>query len=341
MHIKSLKVFCDVVGRRSFSRAATDNGISQSGASQIVHHLEDSLGVKLIDRSKRPFVLTTEGEVYYEGCRKLVQRYYALQEEVRSLHQEVEGRVNVASIYSVGLSYGRQLVDEFTRRHPKAAIHIEYHHPHRVYELVAEDQVDVGLISYAQATRTVKAVHWCEEPMMLVCSPSHPLAQSESINLADLNGLEIIGFDRDLKIRRRIDRHLAERGVEVCVRMAFDNIDTIKRAIEVNSGASLLPEPTVLRELHTAAFIAVPVRGLDLARPLGIIHRRGVELGKTARRFVQLLQELPSLVANGGNSSHSANDAANGMAKGESLNRIGGAGDAIATRPDPADSIKR
>jgi DNA-binding transcriptional LysR family regulator len=254
-------------------------------------------------------VLTTEGEVYYEGCRKLVQRYYALQEEVRSLHQEVEGRVNVASIYSVGLSYGRQLVDEFTRRHPKAAIHIEHHHPHRVYELVAEDQVDVGLISYAQATRTVKAVHWCEEPMTLVCAPGHPLAQSESINLNDLDGLEIIGFDRDLKIRRRIDRQLAERGVEVSVRMEFDNIDTIKRAIEVNSGASLLPEPTVRSELSTASFVAIAVRGLDLMRPLGIIHRRGVELGKTARRFVQLLQDLPSPVASGNNSSHPADRA--------------------------------
>jgi DNA-binding transcriptional LysR family regulator len=75
MHVKSLKVFCDVVGRRSFSLAASENGLSQSGVSQIVHQMEENLGVRLIDRSKRPFVLTAEGEVYYEGCRKLVHRY--------------------------------------------------------------------------------------------------------------------------------------------------------------------------------------------------------------------------------------------------------------------------
>ena len=82
MQIKSLKVFCDVVERRSFSRAADDNGISQSGASQMVHHLEEQLGVRLIDRSKRPFVLTPEGKVYYDGCRTLVRGYDALEEEV-------------------------------------------------------------------------------------------------------------------------------------------------------------------------------------------------------------------------------------------------------------------
>jgi len=64
MHLKSLKVFCDVVSRRSFSRAADENGISQSGASQVVHQLEERLGVRLIDRSKRPFVLTPEGQTF-------------------------------------------------------------------------------------------------------------------------------------------------------------------------------------------------------------------------------------------------------------------------------------
>ena len=91
MHFKSLKVFCDVVGRRSFSRAASENGISQSGASQTVNALEEHLGVKLIDRTKRPFVLTPEGEVYYEGCRKLVQRYFAnLRDEEHLILREEE-----------------------------------------------------------------------------------------------------------------------------------------------------------------------------------------------------------------------------------------------------------
>jgi DNA-binding transcriptional LysR family regulator len=91
MHLKSLKVFCDVVRQRSFSRAADENGISQSAASQMVHHLEDRLHVKLIDRSKRPFVLTPEGKIYYEGCRAIVERYFALEDKVRTLHDEVAG----------------------------------------------------------------------------------------------------------------------------------------------------------------------------------------------------------------------------------------------------------
>ena len=158
MHMKSLKVFCDVVGRRSFSRAAEENGISQSGASQVVNQLERHLGAKLIDRSKRPFTLTPEGEIYYSGCRKLVERYFLLEERMRTLHDEVAGRVRVASIYSVGLHHMNRYLHQFLSQFPKANVRLEYLHPHRVYEAVEKDQADLGLVSYPKPSRTIKAI---------------------------------------------------------------------------------------------------------------------------------------------------------------------------------------
>lgn len=289
MHLKSLKVFCDVVGRRSFSRAANENGISQSGASQIVNALEAHLKVKLIDRTKRPFVLTPEGEVYYEGCRKLVQRYFALEEEVRTLHEEVAGKVSVASIYSIGLSHMNRFVQKFLRDFPKANVHIQYQHPRRVYELVETDQVDLGLVSYPKSSRTIKATAWREEPMVVVCAPSNRLADLEFVGVQDLQGVDIIGFDADLEIRSEIDRALATRGVEARIAMEFDNTETIKRAVEIDAGVSLLPQPTIDREVAAGALVARPLTGIDLKRPIGIVQRRGKELGKTARCFMQLL----------------------------------------------------
>lgn len=290
MHLKSLKVFCDVVGWRSFSRAADENGISQSGASQVVNQLERRLGVKLIDRSKRPFVLTPEGETYYEGCRKLVQRYDALEDQVRTLHEEVSGRVRVVSIYSVGLHHMSRYLQQFLAQYPKANVRLEYQHPHRVFDAVEKDHADLGLISYPRASRTIEAIPWREEPMVLVCAPTHRLATRERISLADLSGEKMIGFDSDLTIRREIDRVLQINDVEVRVAMEFDNIETIKRAVEIDAGVALLPEPTVLREVEGKTLAAVPLASDELVRPLGIIHRRGKELGSTTRRFIELLQ---------------------------------------------------
>ncbi|HEY2893332.1 MAG TPA: LysR family transcriptional regulator [Pirellulales bacterium] len=290
MQLKSLKVFCDVVGWKSFSRAADENGISQSGASQVVHQLERRLGVKLIDRSKRPFVLTPEGEAYYEGCRKLVQRYDALEDQVRTLHEEVSGRVRVVSIYSVGLHHMSRYLQEFLSQYPKANVRLEYQHPHRVYEAVEKDQADLGLVSYPRSSRTIEAIGWREEPMVLVCAPAHRLASFSCVGFGDLRGERVIGFDSELTIRREIDRVLQLHQAEVTVTMEFDNIETIKRAIEIDAGVALLPEPTVLREVQAKTLVAVPLATDELVRPLGIIHRRGKDLSSTTRRFIELLQ---------------------------------------------------
>lgn len=291
MHIKSLKIFCDVVARRSFSRAADENGISQSGASQVVHQLEQRLGVKLIDRSKRPFVLTPEGEAYYDGCRKLVQRYYALEEEVRTPQKEVAGKVSVASIYSVGLSHMNDCVQHFLSQHPKANVRVQYEHPRRVYHLVETDQVDVGLVSYPRSSRTMTATAWREEPMVLVCSPRHLLAGRKSISLPELDGIKMVSYDDDLPIRREIDRAMAGHRIDVEIVMEFDNIETMKRAIEIDAGIGLLPGPTVLHEVAMGTLVEIPLSGKPMVRPLGIVRRRGKELGKTALRFIQLLNE--------------------------------------------------
>jgi DNA-binding transcriptional LysR family regulator len=314
MHIKSLKLFCDIVALRSFSRAARENGLTQSGASQVVHQLEEHLDVKLLDRSKRPFVLTPEGEAYYDGCRRLVRQYLALEEQVRTRHNEVAGRVNVASIYSVGLTHMNRYVLEFLAEHSRADIRVEYQHPDRVYELVETDLADFGLVSYPRESRSIKATLWREEPMVVVCAPGHALAGRVSLSLSELAGQRMVGFVRDLGIRREIDRALATCDVEVDTAMEFDNIETIKRAVQIDAGVSLLPAPSVDREVRDGSLVAVPLSGEPLVRPVGIIQRQGRELGDTARRFLSFLLDRAETSSRGAapGASNGADAGANG-----------------------------
>ena len=126
--------------------------------------------------------------------------------------------------------------------------------------------------------------------MVLVCAPTHELAGRASIGLGQLHGRQLVGFDSDLTIRREIDRVLHLHRIEVQLVMEFDNIETIKRAIEIDAGVSLLPEPTVLREVAAGTLAAVPLDTDELVRPLGIVHRRGKQLSATTWRFVELLK---------------------------------------------------
>ena len=130
---------------------------------------------------------------------------------------------------------------------------------------------------------------------MFVCSPEHPLAPRDSVGLHELDGLAMVGFDEHLRIRNEIDKTLAEHSVRSNVVMEFDNIETLKRAIEINAGVSLLPAPTVSREL-AAGTLSTAHLDVSITRPLGIIRRRGADLGKTTRCFLQLLRQQPVAV---------------------------------------------
>jgi DNA-binding transcriptional LysR family regulator len=297
MQFESLKIFCDVVRWASFSRGATENGISQSSASQAVHQLEVRLGVKLIDRSKRPLVLTPQGKVYYEGCKELVGRYIELENRVQVQVDEhkVIGTVGVASIYSVGMHHMSQYIKTFEEQLPEASVRLEYLHPTRVVERVAEGGADLGLISYPRKWPELTAIPWREETMSLAVHPSHRFAGRETVDIHELDGEAFVAFDSELSIRRAIDRCLRHHDVNVEVVLEFDNIENIKRAVEIPAGVSVLPEPSLAREVREGALAAVRISGQDpkyqLNRPLAIIHRRNDNLDMTASRFLELLTE--------------------------------------------------
>jgi DNA-binding transcriptional LysR family regulator len=291
MQVEALKVFCDVACHRSFSQAAQANGKTQSAVSQIVLHLEKRLGVQLIDRSTRPLQLTSLGKMYYDGCKGLVEQYLDLEAAVRQAQDGVTANVRVAAIYSVGLRDMHQYVERFAAQQPSARVHIEYLHPDRVYAEVLEGTADFGLVSFPRRSRALKTLPWRDEEMVLVCPPSHPLARNLAVEPRHLQGLSYVGFDRDLVIRRKVDRFLRQQEVAVDVVLEFDNIENIKKAIESEAGVALLPEPTVRREVQAGTLVALPLLGGALVRPLGIIRRSPGKLSPAAQRFLDLLRQ--------------------------------------------------
>ncbi len=291
MQFESLKVFCDVASYRSFSQAAQLNQLSQSAVSQIVLQLEKRLGVQLVNRATRPLQLTDPGKSYYDGCKGLVEQYLELEASLRNTQSQLASSVRVAAIYSVGLRDMSHYVGRFAAEYPSARVQIDYLHPDRVYAEVLEGGADFGLVSFPRKTRELTTLPWREEEMVLVCSPSQPLARNLAVEPRHLDGVKYIGFDRDLVIRRNVDRFLREQNVAVDVALEFDNIETIKKAIDSEAGVALLPEPTVRREVQAGTLVALPLVGCRMARPLGIIYRRHHKLTSTAQRFIDLLRQ--------------------------------------------------
>lgn len=294
----SLKLFRDIAATRSFSRAAALNGFSQSAASQQVQELERALGVTLLDRSRRPLVVTPAGHLYEEFCRDVLRRRKEFEAALGLLKHDTGGTVRVASIYSVGLSEMVELERLFAQRQPEAILEVQYLQPAKVYAAVLADKVDLGLVSYPHGTREIKVIPWRQEEMVLATAPDHRLAKKAAairgpIPMEDLNGIDFVGFDEELPIRADVDRFFREKGVEVNVSVHFDNIEMIKEAVAHRVGVSIMPHRVMREDIRQKRLAAIRMAGASLYRPLGIIHRKTKRFQPVAQAFLDLLCEKP------------------------------------------------
>jgi DNA-binding transcriptional LysR family regulator len=291
MHLETLRLYCDVVRLRSFSKGAELNYLSQSAASQAVQQLEGDLGVTLIDRTKRPLLVTAEGRAFFDACRALLETYEKAKAGIAAMQAQLAGTVRVAAIYSVGLHDLSRDMQRFMALYPGVRVQLECLHPHKVVDAVLADAADVGIMSYPPADRALTIVPLRSEPMAFVCHPSHRLARRRAVAPQDLAGETFIAFDPGLTIRKAVDRALRQHGVKVNVVMEFDNIETIKHAITIGTGVSVLPRRTVAKEASIRTLVVIPLTLVDLRRPVGIIYRRRKRLTPTVSRFIDLLRE--------------------------------------------------
>ena len=290
MHIETLKVFCDLAETGSFSLAASKNFITQSAVSQQVRSLEDRYGRELVERSKGHIRLTQAGQVLYQAGKDIVQKYKEIEDSLQTLSRSVVGTVRVATVYSVGLYELSSPLRRYLQMFPDVTVHIEYTRANKIYEEVSHSDVDLGIVAYPSKRPQILVTPFREDRLVLICAPQHPFAQMQRIPFKKLQSEKFVGFERDVATRRALDRTFRQHGVKVQYVMEVDNIDTIKRIVEIGSGISIVPEPSIEQEVKNETLKAIQFADETLMRPLGIISKRGRRFTPAAQEFIDLLK---------------------------------------------------
>ena len=306
MNLRDLDLFCEVAHLGSFSKAAKSHGMSQPAASEIVKSIEEHLGCELLNRAVRPLELTPEGVIYYDGCRQLLDEYRRLEDRVLQRRDKVVGPVRVGAIYSVGLLQMDGYVREFERLYPDAALDLQYLHPEAVLARVTNEEVDLGLMSFPPKRSDLNCIPWQDQAIVVVVSPEHSFAKRDWLRVEELEGESLVGFTSELQMRVETDKWLRQAKVHVNVVHAFDNIENIKRAVEVGSGIALLPVPTVRREVELGSLVAIPLENVQWFRRLAIIHKKTKPFATAITRFLELLAKDPETFSGPGQSHDAA-----------------------------------
>ena len=298
MQIESLKVFCDLAETESFTKAAQINGVTQSAVSQQISSLERQFKSLLIERSKKKFRLTREGQVLYDYSKQIIQTYDALHSKLQEIKDIISGTIRVSTIYSIGLHDLPPYIKRFLKDYPTVHVHVEYRRANQVYEDVLGNVVDIGLVAYPAKDAKLEIIPLRKDPLVLICHPQHPFARLKTVKLKNIADQKFVGFEPDIPTRKALDKIFREHSVVVHNVMEFDNIETVKRAVEIDAGVSIVPRGTVNQEVSKQTLVAVDLDDADFFRPLAALYKKNKVLSPAMRQFLSILKE------GGGKDSH-------------------------------------
>jgi len=294
MQIENFKIFADLVETKSFSKSAKLNGITQSAVSQQARAMERHFKALLIDRSQKQFQLTREGQNVYESAKEVLHTYDKLLCELQEMKKVISGTIRISTIYSIGLHELQPYIKKFLRDFPSVNVRVEYRRSNLVYEDILHNSVDFGLVAFPVKARQIEVIPFRNDHLVVITHPNHALVKGGTVEVRDLAGQKFIGFDPDIPTRKAIDQIFHENKLEIEPVMEFDNIETVKRAVEIDHGIAIVPQATVVQEARQGTLAVLRFKNREFTRPLAILHRKGRVLAPAMKKFIETLSmDLP------------------------------------------------
>ena len=293
MHIQNFKTFCDLVETKSFSKAARLNEVTQSAVSQQLKAMESHYDMLIIDRNQKKFRLTPQGTVLYSTFKEILALYEKLNCEIQEMRNIVSGTIQISTVNSIGLHELPPYLKSFIRDFPSVNARVEYRRANLVYEDVLHGTADIGLVAFPVNHKDLTTINFAQDELVVAMNPEHSLAKKKNLSIDNLRGEEFIAFERDIPTRKATDEMLSNAGIEISVVMEFDNVETVKRALEINAGIAILPANTVTNEIDRNQLIALKLDNGIHVRPLAIIHKKNRMLTPALRSFVELMKTNP------------------------------------------------
>lgn len=286
-----LKTFVTVTKTRSFRITAERNAITQPAVSQHIRILERTLETTLFERRGKTTSLTPAGQAFLPYAENILRQYEEARMRVHETDKKFIGTIRIATIYSVGLYELKMAVAKFIKKYPDIHLHMEYHHNTAIYEMVMNRSVDFGIVAFPNGKKGIVTRTFVEDNLIFVQSPLHQIVKKKNIALKDLDQVKFISFSPTIPTGKTIYRFFSDKRIHPNILHEYDNIELIKNAAVLGLGCALLPRNTIDRELKDGSLEIIPVEGLDIQRPVGILYLKGKIFTKSTRAFYDMLTD--------------------------------------------------
>ena len=288
MDLQLLRSLLAVADSGSITEAADRIGVTQPALSRRLQQLEDFLGAELLNRGRKGADLTEIGRLVEGEARVLVNRFDHLREQVRA-HQGLEGGTVRIGGGATAVSFVLpKAIARFQQVHPGVRFQLKEAGSIEVAEDVISGRLELGLVTLPVQARELQIRPLLTDRIVLVAPRGHPLAKQGEIDAQALDGLAFVGFEADTAVRQIIEAALREAGVEMNVVMELRSIPAILRMVATTGNLAFVSR---LGVDSLEGVCEIGVRGLNIARELAVIAKRGTSLSPAAQAFSSLLRD--------------------------------------------------
>jgi DNA-binding transcriptional LysR family regulator len=294
MDTRQLAAFCAVVERKSFSRAAEQLGLTQPAVSLQIRSLERRFGRQLLDRSGRRVETTEAGRRLYRRAQRLLALEQQLVEDVAAeTDGELRGTIEIGASTGPGGGVVPLLLCDFQLRNPGVAISLSVFDTQRVVELVADRELELGVVGAARRHRSLVFEPFFRDEVVLVCAPGHRFA-GRDLSLDQLRDEPLIVMQEGAGVRQVIEDELKQAGTRLRdfdVRLELGLQESVKSAVAAGYGVSFISRSAVEAELEAGTLAAAQVEGLEPSREISLVRSSGRALTSAAEAFVGFARE--------------------------------------------------
>lgn len=289
MKLRSIEAFCVTVEEESISAAARRMYLSQPSVSERLTELEREVRAPLLERSRSGVRLTSEGTLFYEKARSVLNEMAGLRSTLCELQEKADVQLRFACCVTVGEHLLPEWLWEFSKQIPQATPSVLMGNDPVVINAIKNGDMPFGIVATDKGYEAFESTVILEDDLIVVVAPQHPWARRRIV-ADDLSDEPFVSREQGSTVREVIEQTLGEEyGVSLNVRMELGNTTAVKQAIESGMGVSILSRASVQNKLEAGTL--VQVEGLTIPWTFKLVKNSSVRFSKAEEDFYEFTLE--------------------------------------------------
>jgi DNA-binding transcriptional LysR family regulator len=290
LNLRQLQTFVTVAQVGSFTRAAHLLHLSQPALTKQLRQLEETLGVRLLDRNTRAVGLTRIGRELVPVIDQLLREIGAVVTNTKELAEKSRGAIRVAALPSISSTILPAAIARFKHLYPGISVMLKDVLAQRLVNLVKAEEVDFGIGCLNGADSEVRFSLLFSDRIVLVFLPEFMAERKRAVQVGELIGLPLILMDKESSVRRLVDQAFESVGKVVTPVYEATFMSTAAGMVKAGLGVALLPS-SAFESGELIGLRSLPIKHPALTREIGVIEKAGRSLSPAAESFLQSLKK--------------------------------------------------